>query len=141
MNTKHEVPLKALAAMGKYEQAREVLRAFENDNARLVEEYQALKGQLSAATEDVKEVYRENHEVIGPKWNDFSLRYGTEIDAQKVYEIMGEKAVELGIVVIEPKIIRKAFEAALKNSQIPARVIKEAETAKVPAVVTPSGTK
>jgi len=137
MNTKKAIPLKAQGAMAKFESARETLRAFEREHARVLEDYAQLRGAYNSAIEEVKEVYRDNHEVIGTHFGDFSVRYRIEVDGEKLAHLMGDRAIQMGIVVYEPKVDRKKYDRALSEGAIPANIVSEVETHLPPAVVSP----
>jgi hypothetical protein len=136
MTTK-AIPLKAQAAMSKFESAREALRAFEREHARTIEEYGQLRGSYNSAIEEVKETYRDNHETIGPSFGDFSLRYRIEVDGEKLVQLLGDNAVKNGLVAYEAKVDRKKYDKAISEGDIPASVIAEVETHLPPAVVSP----
>lgn len=137
MTSKKAIPLKAQAAMSKFESSREALRAFERDHARLLEDYTQLRGSYNSAIEEVKETYRENHETLGPTFGDFSLRYRIEVDGEKLAQMMGDKAIKMGLVAYEAKVDRKKYDKAVSEGDIPATVIAEVETQLAPAVVSP----
>lgn len=137
MNTKKAIPLKAQGAMAKFESARETLRAFEREHSRVLEDYTQLRGSYNSSIEEVKEVYRDNHDTIGTHFGDFSLRYRVEIDGGKLASLMGDDAVRLGIVSYEPKVDRKKYDKALSEGHIPASVVTEVESHPPPAVVSP----
>jgi hypothetical protein len=136
MNTK-TIPLKVQGALAKYESTRETLRAFENEHARLVEEYTMLRSAHNDAIEAVAEAYRENHEVIGNKLGDFSLRYRVEVDPHKLMNLLGGDAVSKGYVKTELVVDRKAYDKGVHDGDIPEEVVKAAEKQLVPAVMKP----
>lgn len=137
MNTKKAIPLKAQGAMAKFESARETLRAFEREHARVLEDYAQLRGTYNSSIEEVKEVYRENHEAIGTHFGDFSVRYRIEVDGEKLAQLMGDKAIHLGLITYEPKVDRKKYDKALAEGTIPSTIVSEVETHLPPAVVSP----
>lgn len=136
MNTK-TIPLKVQGAMAKYESARETLRAFELEHARLVEEYGMLRAAYNDAIEAVAEAYRENHEIIGNKLGDFSIRYRVEVDPHKLMDLIGPDAVTKGYVKTELIVDRKEYDKALRSGDIPEEVAKAAEKQLTPAVMKP----
>lgn len=137
MNTKKAIPLKAQGAMAKFESARETLRAFEREHARVLEEYTQLRGAYNSAIEEVKEVYRENHETIGSRFGDFSVRYRIDVNGERLAQLMGDRVIQMGVVVYEPKVDRKKYERALSEGAIPADIVSAVETHLPPAVVSP----
>ena len=137
MNTKKAIPLKAQGAMAKFESARETLRAFEREHSRVLEDYTQLRGSYNSSIEEVKEVYRDNHDLIGTHFGDFALRYRVEIDGGKLASLMGDDAVRLGIVTYEPTVNRKKYDKALSEGLIPAGGVTEVESHPPPAVVSP----
>jgi hypothetical protein len=137
MNNKKAIPLQAQGSMAKFESARETLRAFEREHSRVLEDYAQLRGSYNSAIEEVKEVYRNNHEAIGAHFGDFSLRYRVEVDGGKLASMMGDDAVRLGIVSYEPKVDRKKYDKALAEGMISASIVAEVETHPPPAVVSP----
>jgi hypothetical protein len=137
MTVNKPLPLKVQGALAKFESSRETLRAFEREHARLVEEYAQLRGAYTSAIEEVKEVYRDNHEVVGPTLGDFSLRYRIEVNGERLVELLGDEAVKKGYVIYEPKVDRKKYDLAVKEGEISSDVIGEVETHLPPAVVSP----
>lgn len=137
MTVKKAIPLKAIAAMAKFESARESIRAFEKEHARLVEDYTQLKGAYNTSIDEVKEVYREHHEALGAHFGDFSLRYTIKIDAEELASIMGDTAVKMGILSYEPTVDRKKYDKVLSEGKLPADVIKAVEIHMPPSVVSP----
>lgn len=136
MSTK-TIPLKVQAALAKYESTREVLRAFETEHPRLVEEYGMLRAAHNDAIEAVAEAYRENYEAIGSKLGDFSLRYRVEVDPHKLMDLLGADAVQKGYVKTELVVDRKEYDKAVRAGDIPERVIAAAEKQLTPAVMKP----
>ncbi len=137
MTTKKAVPLKVLAAMSKFEAARESLRSYEKANARTLEEYTQLRGAYNSSIDEVKDTYRENHELLGPHLGDFSLRYTIKIDAAELANLMGDRAVQMGILSYEPEVDRKKYDRALSEGRIPMDVIAAVEKKMPPSVVSP----
>lgn len=131
------IPMKAQNAMAQFELAREAKRAFEKANARFVEEYAMINGAYDTAVEEMKNVYRENHEQIGAKFGDFAIRLRTEVDAEVLIAEMGDRVFDLEIVEIKNVVNRKKYEQALKEGLIPVPVLSKAEKSLPPAVVPP----
>lgn len=136
MNTK-TIPLKVQGALAKYESTRETLRAFETEHPRLVEEYSMLRSAHNDAIEAVAEAYRENHETIGNKLGDFSLRYRVEVDPHKLVDLLGGDAVAKGYVKTELIVDRKEYDKAVRSGDISAETAKAAEKQLTPAVMKP----
>jgi hypothetical protein len=133
------VPMKAQTAMSQFELAREARRAFEKEHARVLEEYGQITGAYDTAIDEVKNVYREHYENIGPKFGDFSIRMRTEVDPDVLVREMGDKAIDLEIVESKYVVNRKKYEQALKEGLIPVPVLAKAEKTLPPAIVAPTG--
>lgn len=131
------IPLKVQGALAKYESARESLRAFENEHARVVEEHTMLRSSYNDAVENVVNEYRENHEVIGQRLGDFSLRYRREVDAGRLVELLGTSAVTDGYVKTELVVDRKAYDKGVNSGAIPVEIVAACEKDLSPAVLKP----
>ncbi len=128
--------MKVQGAISRFESARTNLEAFRKQNPRFVEEYDMLREAYNSTLAEARAVYKDHHEVVGKKLGDFSASQRTDIDAEKLLHLMGDKTDPL--VKISYKIDRDAYKKALEKGLIPGEVVDQVES---PGSVTVRGPK
>ena len=86
------IPMKVQAAVSKFEAARANFEAFRKQNPKFAEEYEMLREAYNSTLKEAKSTYKDNHEKIGKKLGEFSVRGRTLIDGKKLLDLMGPKA-------------------------------------------------
>jgi hypothetical protein len=119
------IPMKVQAALSQFEGARAALEGFRQENIELVEEYEILKEAYNTALQNVKTVYKDNHEAVGRKLGDFAASTSTLIDAERLVELMGDKVDPL--IKTKLSVDRKQYNKAVELGLIPGEVIDEVE--------------
>lgn len=111
------IPLKAQNVVAKFEAARESLNAFRTKHSRLIEEYESLISDYNSSIENVKTVYREKSDAIGPRLGDFKLQQKNMVSPDKLVEILGDQAEPY--VKVKYSIDRPAYDKAVATGDIP----------------------
>jgi hypothetical protein len=129
------VPMRVQSALGRFKAARTNLEEFRRANARLVEEYDLLRDAYNSTLDHVKAVYRDNYDVVGSKLEEFKARTRTEIDAQKLLDLMGPAADPM--VTVRYAVDREVYRQAVEKGLVPSDVIEQVETEGSPAIYGP----
>lgn len=118
------IPMKFQSAFAKFESAKVAVAAFEQENRVLIEEYKRLMEHREATESEVKLLYKENADAIGPKYGDFKVVRPTSVDVDRLLELCPD--VE-PYVVVEKKLNKKDFDMLQKNGTIPDSVASKVE--------------
>jgi hypothetical protein len=125
MKTK-TVPMKAQAALGKFVSARSNFWNFQRQHTRILEEYEALRDAYNEALDGVKAVYKDHHDIIGPKLDEFSVHIRTDIDADLLIQLMGPAVDPL--LKTKYSIDRDLYRTAIERGIVPGDVVEKVET-------------
>ena len=129
------IPMKAQAALARFEAAREALAAFSKDNSDVVEEYNLLRGAFNAAIDEMKAIYKDNFDVLGPKYGDFKAVVKTELSAEALMEALGQASGPY--IVTKHSVNRKEYIKAVENGLISSEVVASVETQSSPIIYGP----
>lgn len=123
-----KTPIKATAALSRFETARAALDAFLTDNEDTFEEYERLITDYNNTLSEARSVYKDNHSTIGPSFGDFKRVLITKIDVELLLKLMPETE---DLVTFEPKIDREEYTKAVSNGNIPQKVVNQIESQSV----------
>jgi len=127
-------PIQAIAAKAKFEAARAALEAFNNENAKLIEERALLVAAYNDALAAVKTEYKKSHTEIGKTWGEFKAVPKVEVDAARLLKLMPNAE---GLVRIEYKIIAEEWKKAIGAGLIPDEVQSQVVMEGTPAIYGP----
>jgi hypothetical protein len=123
--TKNNPPLQFHAAVSSFEAAREALIAFRNQNPKLLEQHDLLVRSYNDALKEVKAIYKQNHETIGPSFGEFKIRISTKVDAKKLIELMPNAE---GAIKVEYAVDLDEYKRLVKAGLIPQEVVEQVES-------------
>ena len=127
MTKSKTVPVKARAALSRFERARANLEAFEKANKRLVEDLDLLREAHNSALREVKAVYKDNHEHMASKFGNFSVRGKTIIDGRKLVKLMGAENADPYVTLVY-KVDKRVYDQGIKSGDITSEIAAEVES-------------
>lgn len=123
-----------LSNVSRMEAARMALTAFEEANARVVEQHERLKEEYNSSVKEVGDLYKREYENIGSTFGQFKITERIAIDGKKLLELL--PAADM-LVTIEYSVDRKEFNKLVKEGGIPQSIVSEVEYVASVAVTGP----
>lgn len=122
-----KLPVAMQSAITKFENSRDMLTAFVDENSKLIHEYVNLQDQYNKTLERVKVAYKEHYDEIGPRAGEFVAVPTRTVDADLLAEYKEDNWPD-DLFKTKLEINRDRYKDMVASGMISSDIVAEVES-------------